>query len=377
MNEILQYLTVFVLSVVVGFEVISKVPSILHTPLMSGSNAIHGVILVGAMIVLGSATTTPEIVLGTLAVLLATLNVVGGFVVTDRMLEMFKGKPDDTTVRRQGRLVSRGTFLDLCYLVAAITFIVALKGLSSPRHARRGNLVAVARHDARGRRHLRPTGPAPPRVDDRGDGARHRDRRADVAVREDDRDPPAGRHLQRRRRRGGRARLDHRVHLSDLVADVLPAVRLLRRLRDGRRGEDRRHLQDPRGHPGRRDRHRVVLGLGDRLREAPGAHDRSARDLPRPAAAERRCSASPSSPSPSCSLVTGSLVWLWILLGLVDPPRRRLRAAHRRCRRAGADLAAQLVHRASRSPPRASRSARTCSSSRARWSGRRASCSRG
>jgi H+-translocating NAD(P) transhydrogenase subunit alpha len=95
MNELLQYLTVFILSVVVGFEVVSKVPSILHTPLMSGSNAIHGVILVGAMIVLGSASTTPEIVLGTLAVLLATLNVVGGFVVTDRMLEMFKGKPDD------------------------------------------------------------------------------------------------------------------------------------------------------------------------------------------------------------------------------------------------------------------------------------------
>jgi H+-translocating NAD(P) transhydrogenase subunit alpha len=94
-NELLQYLTVFVLSVVIGFEVISKVPSILHTPLMSGSNAIHGVILVGAMIVLGSASTTAEVVLGTLAVLLATLNVVGGFVVTDRMLEMFKGKPDD------------------------------------------------------------------------------------------------------------------------------------------------------------------------------------------------------------------------------------------------------------------------------------------
>ena len=95
MNELLQYLTVFVLSVVIGFEVISKVPSILHTPLMSGSNAIHGVILVGAMIVLGSASTSVEVVLGTLAVLLATLNVVGGFVVTDRMLEMFKGKPDD------------------------------------------------------------------------------------------------------------------------------------------------------------------------------------------------------------------------------------------------------------------------------------------
>jgi NAD(P) transhydrogenase subunit alpha len=95
MSVVLEYLTVFILSVFVGIEVISKVPSILHTPLMSGSNAIHGVILVGAMLVLGQATTTPETVLGVLAVFLATLNVVGGFVVTDRMLEMFKGKPEE------------------------------------------------------------------------------------------------------------------------------------------------------------------------------------------------------------------------------------------------------------------------------------------
>jgi NAD(P) transhydrogenase subunit alpha len=74
----------------VGFEVISKVPSILHTPLMSGSNAIHGVILVGSMIVLGSAHTGAEEALGFVAVVLATLNVVGGFVVTDRMLHMFR-----------------------------------------------------------------------------------------------------------------------------------------------------------------------------------------------------------------------------------------------------------------------------------------------
>jgi NAD(P) transhydrogenase subunit alpha len=87
---ILQYVTVFVLAVFVGLEVVSKVPSILHTPLMSGSNAIHGVILVGSMIVLGSAHTGAEEALGFVAVLLATVNVVGGFVVTDRMLEMFK-----------------------------------------------------------------------------------------------------------------------------------------------------------------------------------------------------------------------------------------------------------------------------------------------
>jgi NAD(P) transhydrogenase subunit alpha len=91
-NVLLQYATVLVLSIFVGTEIISKVPSILHTPLMSGSNAIHGVILVGSMLVLGSATTNLEEVLGFLAVILGTLNVVGGFVVTDRMLEMFKAR---------------------------------------------------------------------------------------------------------------------------------------------------------------------------------------------------------------------------------------------------------------------------------------------
>ena len=91
-NMLLQYAIVLMLSIFVGIEIIAKVPSILHTPLMSGSNAIHGVILVGAMVVLGSATTNLEEVLGFLAVILATLNVVGGFVVTDRMLEMFKPK---------------------------------------------------------------------------------------------------------------------------------------------------------------------------------------------------------------------------------------------------------------------------------------------
>ena len=88
----LGLLTIFVLSVFVGFEVISKVSPILHTPLMSGANAIHGVILVGAIIVLGTGDGAVETVLGFLAVVLATINVVGGFVVTDRMLEMFRGR---------------------------------------------------------------------------------------------------------------------------------------------------------------------------------------------------------------------------------------------------------------------------------------------
>jgi H+-translocating NAD(P) transhydrogenase subunit alpha len=99
---IVEYLTIFVLAAFVGIEVVSKVPSILHTPLMSGSNAIHGIVLVGALTVMGEAHGTPQLILGFLAVFLATLNVVGGFVVTDRMLEMFKGKPGDRAKARGG-----------------------------------------------------------------------------------------------------------------------------------------------------------------------------------------------------------------------------------------------------------------------------------
>lgn len=89
-----QLITIVILSIFLGIEVISRVPSVLHTPLMSGANAIHGVVIIGAIIVMGSA---PEddylaLALGFLAVVLGTLNVVGGFVVTDRMLEMFGKK---------------------------------------------------------------------------------------------------------------------------------------------------------------------------------------------------------------------------------------------------------------------------------------------
>ncbi len=100
---IIEYLTVFVLAAFVGIEVVSKVPSILHTPLMSGSNAIHGIVLVGALTIMGEAHGAAEVTLGSLAVFLATLNVVGGFVVTDRMLEMFKGKPGDRPPRDKAK----------------------------------------------------------------------------------------------------------------------------------------------------------------------------------------------------------------------------------------------------------------------------------
>ncbi|HMA37231.1 MAG TPA: NAD(P) transhydrogenase subunit alpha [Chloroflexia bacterium] len=93
-DVLLVSLTIFMLAVFVGTEVISKVPATLHTPLMSGTNAIHGIVLMAAMLVAGLAGKGILLtVLGFLAVVLATGNVVGGFVVTDRMLEMFKKKP--------------------------------------------------------------------------------------------------------------------------------------------------------------------------------------------------------------------------------------------------------------------------------------------
>ena len=90
--EQIAIISIFVLAVFVGFEVVSKVSSTLHTPLMSGANAIHGVILVGAIIVADRSTSALELGLSIAAVILATINMVGGFVVTDRMLEMFKPK---------------------------------------------------------------------------------------------------------------------------------------------------------------------------------------------------------------------------------------------------------------------------------------------
>ncbi len=89
-----QTIYIVVLMIFVGIEVIGRVPSVLHTPLMSGANAIHGVVIIGAIIVMGKAEPDNylALILGLLAVILGTLNVVGGFVVTDRMLEMFKSK---------------------------------------------------------------------------------------------------------------------------------------------------------------------------------------------------------------------------------------------------------------------------------------------
>ena len=91
-SEILLGAYVFLLAILVGFEVIARVPSILHTPLMSGTNAIHGIVLLGAVVVAGAADSWLMKGLGLVAVILGAANVFGGFVVTDRMLEMFKAR---------------------------------------------------------------------------------------------------------------------------------------------------------------------------------------------------------------------------------------------------------------------------------------------
>lgn len=93
----IQLIYIVILSIFLGIEVIGRVPSVLHTPLMSGANAIHGVVIIGAIIVMGKAQSDnyTALTLGLIAVILGTLNVVGGFVVTDRMLEMFKSKKRD------------------------------------------------------------------------------------------------------------------------------------------------------------------------------------------------------------------------------------------------------------------------------------------
>ena len=101
MSPDLALLTIFVLSIFVGIEVISKVSSMLHTPLMSGANAIHGIVLVGAISVTGTANGF-AVVLGVIAIVMSSINLVGGFVVTDRMLEMFKPKKNDTNAKNGG-----------------------------------------------------------------------------------------------------------------------------------------------------------------------------------------------------------------------------------------------------------------------------------
>jgi H+-translocating NAD(P) transhydrogenase subunit alpha len=107
--ELIAALTIFILAVLVGFEVISKVPATLHTPLMSGANAIHGIVLVGSMLIAATASEPISQILAFVAVIFAAMNVVGGYVVTDRMLQMFKRRPSAVpTPAETGRETDEG-----------------------------------------------------------------------------------------------------------------------------------------------------------------------------------------------------------------------------------------------------------------------------
>ncbi|HET8651343.1 MAG TPA: NAD(P) transhydrogenase subunit alpha [Gaiellaceae bacterium] len=99
--QLVAELTIFALAIFLGIELISKVPTMLHTPLMSGTNAIHGIVLIGAMLIVGTADSNLEKAFGFVAVVFGTINIVGGFLVTDRMLEMFKRRPGEDTERRE------------------------------------------------------------------------------------------------------------------------------------------------------------------------------------------------------------------------------------------------------------------------------------
>jgi NAD(P) transhydrogenase subunit alpha len=101
-QELLTSLAIFTLAILVGFEVISKVPATLHTPLMSGANSIHGIVLVGAMIIASEADNPVSYVLAFVAMMFGAMNVVGGYVVTDRMLQMFRKKPTAAKAGTEG-----------------------------------------------------------------------------------------------------------------------------------------------------------------------------------------------------------------------------------------------------------------------------------
>ena len=148
MYELLANLAILVLAGFVGFAVISKVPNTLHTPLMSGTNAIHGIVLLGALVVLGCcehprlATRSSLFV----AIVFGTINVVGGFLVTDRMLGMFKGRKPEPPSKVVDERASRDELprRTVLYIVAFALFIYGLMGLTGPKTAVRGNLIAAA-----------------------------------------------------------------------------------------------------------------------------------------------------------------------------------------------------------------------------------------
>ena len=333
MNEAVVWLTIFVLSVFVGIEVISKVSSTLHTPLMSGANAIHGIILLGAILVTGTTDNGVAVAVGLVAIVLAAVNMVGGFVVTDRMLQMFVRKkknlpPAASTVRGARSDSDLGT-----------ARLPGLRGLLHPRAQGplRPEDRAHRQPDRRGRSRGRVRGslllqaqrhrpPAPRAADPGGDRDRCRRWCLRRTPRADDPDAADGGAVQRCRRWGrgpgraaGAAR-DRRGRWRH---------RLVRAGRDGVH-----HLRGV----------GVLRRLRGHLRQAAGADDLGPGGVPRPGAglrgraARRRGAVHPAGGRPDP-------------LGGDRPRHRRagLRAAARApgrwCRRTDRDLAAERLHR--------------------------------
>ena len=172
--ELLNALAIFVLAILVGFEVISKVPATLHTPLMSGANSIHGIVLVGAMIIAAEANNPLSYLLAFVAMVFGAMNVVGGYVVTDRMLQMFRKKPTAAKAGTEGAQTppapSRGA--RRCRSSGSTrsssspgwpgppASCSGLHQMNSPATARDGNQPQRRRHDRRGHRHARLPGHA-------------------------------------------------------------------------------------------------------------------------------------------------------------------------------------------------------------------------
>ena len=231
----ISLLTIFVLAVFVGFEVVSKVSSTLHTPLMSGANAIHGIILVGAIIVAGQAEDVLVLVIALIAVLLATVNLVGGFVVTDRMLQMFAGRKTPAPAgrdegRRQVNLLSVRMGRDPLPGRRRLLHPRA-EGPQLAQDGRRGNLIG-----AFGALVALVTVFLSMQIDNlpwilADHRRRLGDRRTGLAPRADDADAPAGRAVQRRRRRrGGAGRVPRAVAFRVAVVGARDRVHGARRL---------------------------------------------------------------------------------------------------------------------------------------------------
>lgn len=146
MPTLVVSITLFVLALLIGIEVIGKVPATLHTPLMSGANSIHGIVIVGVVIVAAEANSPLAYVFIFLAAVLGTMNVVGGYVVTDRMLEMFKSSKNEkkgVEVMTSATVGAIDIVAWFVYLFSAVLFVVGLHFMNSPKTARKGNQISA------------------------------------------------------------------------------------------------------------------------------------------------------------------------------------------------------------------------------------------